>query len=208
MVDTRETAGGSAATALASPLPERILEATVRCIAETGVAKTTIDDIARAASCGRATVYRTFAGGRDAILVAAGTREVERFLAGLGAVLDGCSSLEDAVVAGLTVATRQLHRHDALRYLVVHEPAVLRPLVAFDGLDPLLACAADFAEAHLTRFADRATARAVGEWAARLVVAYACGPIPSDPPFDLADERAARHLVRTFGLPGLTHTQE
>ena len=44
---------------------------------------------------------------------------------------------------------------------------------------------------------------------ARLTAAYACGPDFADALFDLRDEEAARHLVRTYGLPGLTYlTQE
>src|SRR4051812_18799800 len=124
---------------MTTTLSERILEGTVRRIAETGVAKTTIDDIAREAGCGRATVYRVFAGGRDAVLAAAGTRGVERFRADLGDEIDACDTLEDALVTGITGAARQVQTHDALRYVVVNEPALVRPLVAFDGLDPLLA---------------------------------------------------------------------
>jgi AcrR family transcriptional regulator len=196
-------ATSSAATLSPVGLPERILEGTVRCIAGTGVAKTTIDDIARAAGCARATIYRVFAGGRDAVLGAAGQREVERFLAGLGDELDASPSLEDALVTGITRTARQLQTHDALRYLVENEPAVLRPLVAFDGLDPLLARAGAFAVEHLSRFLDPAAAGAVGEWAARLVVAYVCAPDGVGDAVDLTDERATRRLVATFGLPGI-----
>jgi AcrR family transcriptional regulator len=168
------------------------------------VAKTTIDDIARAASCGRATVYRTFPGGRDAVLAAAGRREVERYLARLGDELDACATLEDALVAGITGCTLQVQIHDALRYVIENEPAVLRPLVSFDGLDPLLARAGSFAGEHLGRFLDPSVARAVGEWAARLVLAYGCPPESVGSPFDLTDADAARRLVRMFGLPGIT----
>src|SRR4051812_35705519 len=88
MVETQSAIGGdgSPAAGPAGPrtLRDRILDATVACIARHGVSHTTIDDIARAAGCGRATVYRAFAGGKDAVVVAAGARELERFLAGLG----------------------------------------------------------------------------------------------------------------------------
>jgi len=188
---------------MTTTLSERILEGTVRRIAETGVAKTTIDDIAREAGCGRATVYRVFAGGRDAVLAAAGTREVERFLADLGDEIDACDTLEDALVTGITGAARQVQTHHALRYVVVNEPALVRPLVAFDGLDPLLARAAAFAEQHLARFLDPATARATGEWAARLIVVYGPPPVSTVASRDLTDAAVVRQLVRTFGLPGL-----
>jgi AcrR family transcriptional regulator len=199
-------------------LRDRILDATVRCIAATGVAKTTIDDIAGEASCSRATVYRAFPGGKDAVVATAGIREVQRFAAHLGRRLDGCATLEEALVAGICEAARQFHHHDALRYLVVNEPAVLWPMVCFDGLDPVLARAASFAEDRLARFLDAPTARMVGEWAARLVLVYADEPGPGAPgaptvpgdaggiTADLADEGVTRHLVRTFLLPGLAAT--
>jgi AcrR family transcriptional regulator len=44
---------------------ERILEAAARCALRFTLGKTTIDDIAVEAGVSRATVYRTFPGGRD-----------------------------------------------------------------------------------------------------------------------------------------------
>jgi AcrR family transcriptional regulator len=183
-------------------LQERILDATVGCIAGHGVARTTIDDIARAAGCGRATVYRAFAGGKDAVVVAAGARELERFLDRLGTRVDACDTLEDAIVTGLTATSRELLGHEAFVYLVEHEPAVVRPMLAFDGLDPLLARAGAFTERHLARFLAPAPARLVGEWAARLVLCYAHDHVPGEPAVDLADGETARRIVRTFLLAG------
>ena len=180
------------------PLHDRILDATVACIAHNGVAKTTIDDIARAAACSRATVYRAFAGGKDAIVVAAGVRELERFLDRLGHEIDACATLEDVLVTGICQGTRLLREHDALRYLVLNEPAVLRPMLAFDGLDPLLACAADFAETRLARFLDTGTRpgrRRVGG-PGRPSTTATSPPRPATAVVDLIDEGAARHLVR------------
>ena len=39
-----------------------ILDATAACIARFGLGKTTLDDVAKAAGCSRATVYRLFPG--------------------------------------------------------------------------------------------------------------------------------------------------
>ena len=41
-------------------IKERALIATCECIARLGFAKTTLDDVARAAQCSRATLYRYF----------------------------------------------------------------------------------------------------------------------------------------------------
>jgi AcrR family transcriptional regulator len=47
---------------------ERILVATLACVDADGLAATSIEDIARAASVGRATIYRHFPGGREQVL--------------------------------------------------------------------------------------------------------------------------------------------
>ena len=62
---------------------ERIIDATLRCIARWGVGKTTLDDAAREAGCSRATVYRLFPGGKDGLLDAVCRAELARFFVGL-----------------------------------------------------------------------------------------------------------------------------
>src|SRR4029078_10561601 len=56
-------------------LGARMLDATITCLARFGVAKTTIDDVAREAGCSRATVYRYHAN-RNALVLAAVDREI------------------------------------------------------------------------------------------------------------------------------------
>ncbi|MBV9252708.1 MAG: helix-turn-helix transcriptional regulator, partial [Actinobacteria bacterium] len=51
-------------------LDQRILDATLRCIGRWGVAKTTLEDVAREAGCSRATVYRAVPGGKDGLIEA------------------------------------------------------------------------------------------------------------------------------------------
>ena len=63
----------------------RILEAALRCIARWGMAKTTLDDVAREAGCSRATIYRAFPGGKQSVIHATGERELRRFLDDLSA---------------------------------------------------------------------------------------------------------------------------
>ena len=50
-------------SAVAAPSTEqRLLEATLACLARHGIAKTTLDDVAREAGVARATLYRYFPG--------------------------------------------------------------------------------------------------------------------------------------------------
>src|SRR5687767_11081360 len=124
---------------------ERVLDAALRCIARWGVAKTTLDDIAREAGCSRATVYRLFPGGKDVVLDAVVGRELRQFFEGLAAELDRCrDDLEELLVAGVTFASRGIRDHGVLQLLLRHEPEVILPLVAFDRFDVVLDAAAAF----------------------------------------------------------------
>src|SRR5437870_12882927 len=102
----------------------RVLSATRRCIARWGVAKTTLDDVAGEAGCSRATIYRLFPGGKENLLTALAQREVAALFDALRLRLDGIDDLEELVVTGITEAARRLAGHDALQFLLAHEPEV------------------------------------------------------------------------------------
>ena len=139
---------------------ERVVTGALRCIARWGVAKTTLDDIAREAGCSRATIYRTFPGGKNAVMLATGEAEVQRLLVDLAIALDATETLEDLLVVAMVESIRAIRAHEALQYLTVHEPEHLLVHVSFDALDPLLALATDFGAPYLERHVDaRAAAR-------------------------------------------------
>src|SRR6476469_4589015 len=73
-------------------LDARILDATMTCLTRFGVAKTTIDDVAREAGCSRATVYRYFAN-RNALVVAAVDRELAVLTDAITAAADAAETL-------------------------------------------------------------------------------------------------------------------
>ena len=180
---------------------ERVLDAALRCIARWGVAKTTLDDVAREAGISRATVYRLFPGGKDGLMDAVAGTEVRRFFAAVAARMAEADTLEDTLVAGMAEAGRRIYGNPALQFLMAHEPEAVLPRLAFAKLDEVLAAAARVAAPHLERWLDRDTALRAGEWAARLVLSYACTPGESH--VDVADEASVRSLVRAFVLPGL-----
>ena len=209
MASTRGGAGGTtpvtrpvgreAVNAGAPTLTDRVMDATLRCVTRWGVAKTTLDDIAREAACSRATIYRAFPGGRDSVLHATGEREIRRFLDDLAAALAPLESLEDLVTTAVVVSSRAIRHHEALGYLIDHEPAVVLGYAAFDGLDPLLTLAREFGAAELERHLTPEAAGDTAEWVARVVLAHAV----DCQRFDLTDPTDAHRLVTTYLLPGL-----
>lgn len=180
---------------------ERVLDATVRCMARWGLAKTTLDDIAREAGVSRATVYRSFPGGKDVIVRAAVAAEVHTFLERLADHLRTAGdTLEELLAAGITCAARSLREHEALHFLLLHEPEVVLPHVTFGGFDRLLAAVGEWARPWLAPHVGDELALRAGEWVARLVLSYTLSPTPD---FDLAEQADARRFTKTFLLPGL-----
>ncbi|MDQ1374041.1 MAG: hypothetical protein QOJ09_1379 [Actinomycetota bacterium] len=182
---------------------QKVIDAVLRCIARWGVAKTTLDDIARDAGLSRATVYRLFPGGKDALLEVVANAEVDRFLRAIAARLDEADSLEELLVAGITEAGNHLGSHAALQYLMVHEPETVLPHIAFNAMDTVLQAVSAFAAPYLSRYIPAEDAPRAAEWVGRIVISYVSCPADG---VDLANEQSVRRLVRTFVLPGLRST--
>ncbi|HVT41431.1 MAG TPA: helix-turn-helix domain-containing protein [Acidimicrobiales bacterium] len=178
----------------------RIVDGALACLARQGIAKTTVDDIARAARLSRATVYRTFPRGKEGILAAVVETEVARLFSSLAVVMGEAADLEDVLVAGMVEAARQLRDHAALAYLLEHEPGAVLPYLTFGQMDRLLFVSGDLAAPFFARWLEPEQASRAAEWAVRIVMAYCADPSPDT---DLTDPAHTRALVRRFVLPGI-----
>ncbi len=193
--------GTSLSRPIARPAPQRvrIADAATRCVARRGVTKTTVDDVAREAGCSRATVYRTFPGGKEEVIAAVVDTEVARLFSGLAVVMGGAEDLEDAVVAGVVASASAIGDHVALGYVLDNEPGVLLPHLCFGPMDRVIDAASRFAAPFLARWLDPEAARRVADWATRIVLSYLATPAVG---VDLRNEASARRLVSTFVMPG------
>jgi AcrR family transcriptional regulator len=178
----------------------RIVDGALRCLARQGLAKTTVDDIAREASLSRATVYRTFPRGKEEILAAVVETEVARFFSALAVAMGGANDLEDVLVAGMVETARRLREHGAFTYLLTNEPGVVLPYLTFAKLDRVLLAAADLAAPFFARWLEPEQASRAVEWAGRIVLAYL---YDNESGTDLVDPEDTRALVRAFVLPGI-----
>jgi AcrR family transcriptional regulator len=178
----------------------RVVDAALACLARQGTHKTTVDDIAKEAGISRATLYRAFPGGKDAVLDAVVETEVARLFSALAVAMGKAHDLEDVLVAGLVEAARLIKTHAALGYLFEHEPDVVLPHLAFGEMDRLLEAASAFAAPFFGRWLEPEQATRAAEWAVRIVVSYLCAPSPG---VDLTDPVDAGHIVSTFMLPGI-----
>jgi AcrR family transcriptional regulator len=178
----------------------RIVDGLLACIAAQGLSKTTLDDVARASGCSRATLYRVFPGGKEALLTAAVETEVSRLFSELAVRMGRAASLEDVLVAGMTGAAVIVSGHPALAFLLEHEPEVVLPHLAFEHHDRLLAVVRQYAAPFLGRWLDHDEAERVAEWATRIVLSYLGCPAGD---VDLTDADDVRRMVRTYVLPGI-----
>lgn len=201
-----DTAG--AATLLVSDLPDpadggterRLADALRRCVARWGLAKTTIEDIAREAGTSRATVYRLCPGGKLELLELAVWCDVRRLVDLVEQAVADAADLEDALVSALHGAMCFLDGHDALCFVREHEPVVFDQFLDFERAEQILRCAGDLLQPAFERHLSPDDARATAVWLARLVLSHVQTPSPS---LDLTDRDDVERLVRAFVVPGL-----
>lgn len=181
--------------------PERVVEAAERCFAQYGVAKTTVEDVARLAGTSRASVYRYFPGGRDEIVLAALLASAREFLPQLPARLRTTRSLGDAIVE-LIVSAVGWVRSEPWREALVATP-LSRSLRAED-FAALYAVCADFIAPYFASARDAGLVRAqvtlddAVEFVVRMIHSLLVVPGHRD-----RDETETRRYLRTYMLPAL-----
>jgi AcrR family transcriptional regulator len=182
-----------------APVDVRAREAVLTCIGRFGLAKTTIDDIAREAGCSRATLYRYF-DGKPEIVRSAVVAEHERVAGVVVAAGRAAATFGGAVVATVVAGARELRGHDALQFLLAHEPEAVLGHLAFGPGDRLLIAVGDAIAPAFDGWLTPDDAIRAGDWLARLVRSYVLMP---HPPIDFTDPTAARVFLEQFVIPGL-----
>jgi AcrR family transcriptional regulator len=91
-----------------------------------------MEDVARRAGLGRATLYRHFQS-KDALVQAIILAENDAFFAALDAAIAECSSDEERLVEGFAFALEYTRGHRLLRKLLRTEPETLLPYLIGGG---------------------------------------------------------------------------
>jgi AcrR family transcriptional regulator len=120
----------------------RILDAALGQYLAHGLRRTSVDDVARAAGIGRATVYRRFAN-RDELIQAVLARECGRFFAEITAATESLPTLADRLVEGFVVGLRSARRQPLLKRMLASEPEASLPFLTVQG-GPVLAVVREF----------------------------------------------------------------
>lgn len=183
---------------------ERVLEGAYACVARFGLAKTTIEDVAKESGVSRATIYRWFPGGRDQLVRETVVWEMDRFFGRLAEAVAGAADFANLLEEGLVFAHRSVLEHQVLQKVLTTEPERLLPAITIESQRVLR-----FITAFLGPYLDREEAAgrlragvdkaAAADYVARMVLAL----ISSPGRWDLDDPEQVRLLVHEELLGGI-----
>ena len=179
----------------------RILDATLATMADHGIARLSLEDVARRAGLSRQTVYRYFPSKRG-LVEATVLREEEVFIANMVSAAGRQRELESALRAAIEAAMRTGQAHALLNRLLATEPESLVALVTTDR-GPVLSAARQALQEILSGWLPRvpkARLMMAADAVARLLVSYVVNPPPDSSP--QVASRLAQLLVH--GLPTTT----
>ena len=180
------------------------MEGGLACIGRYGMAKTTVDDVARASGVSRATIYRYFPGGRDQVVADVVAWEVGRFFQRLGEAVAGEPDLVSLVTEALRFAHRAVAEHEVLQRVLATEPHRLLPVLTVSS-DRILPLVAGFLVPHIERerSAGRLRPGVDGERAADFLARMLLSWIGSPGEWNLDDTEQTSALVRHQLLAGI-----
>lgn len=196
--------------ALASVEPEdestrRVLDGALEEFLNLGIRRSTMNDIARRAKLGVATVYRRFPQ-KDDLVEAVLLREVRRFIAACDATIDHSTTAEGEVVEGFVAFVVGAREHPLLRRLLSTEPESVLPILTVDG-GPVIALAREYLTQTIRRLQREGklgdfTPEPIAELFARLAHSLLLTP---DGIIPAGDDDHTRDFARRYIAPLLIH---
>lgn len=162
----------------------RILEATFEAVADFGLSRLTMEDVAGRAGCSRQTLYRYFRAKEDLVLALV-LREEERFLDGVRAAFAAHDDLREAIGEAVRFVLTAAREHPLLDRLLRTDAHALLPALTTRSA-PVVARGREVLAGLLReRGTEADTARRVADVGVRLMISYALAA-PEDPPDDVA----------------------
>ena len=186
----------------AAPARERILQATYESVARYGLAKTTVEDVARMGKLSRATIYRHFPGGKDQLVRDVIAWEAGRFFERLAVAVADAPDFQHLLEEALLFAHRAVEEHAVLQKILETEPDRLLPQLTVESTR-ILAFIKGFLAPYIERERERlrpgVDVDAAAEYVARMLLSF----IGAQGGWDLTDRAEVRRLVSTEVMAGI-----
>lgn len=119
-------------------MTERILDAALEQFQQIGIAKTTIEDIAKRAGVGRMTIFRKL-GSKDAIISAVISREARNLFECMAEIAQRPIGLEDRIVATASELILRIRSNRLFQRLLDLDSETTLPKITTEGSDVLAA---------------------------------------------------------------------
>ncbi|MBW2695511.1 MAG: TetR/AcrR family transcriptional regulator [Deltaproteobacteria bacterium] len=181
---------------------EKMLDAAESCLERFGLAKTTIEDVARAAGLSRATVYRQF-GNRDGLLLAVAARDAERTARQAELFLQQFDDVGSWLVEGMLFCLREIPKRPVLsQFLAPQDFGAASRLILTS--ERMLSIGAEllrpiFEPARREALLQRdLQLDSLMEWVLRILMSYLAVPGPPS-----RTEEELRQLLRGMLLPAV-----
>lgn len=163
---------------------EELLDAAGELFAEHGIAASSMADVARAAGCSRATLYRYFAN-RDELRLAYMNREAVRVARAVGATVAAIDDPSERLTAAVLGSVDHVRRTPTLAaWFSTEEQGIASHLASSSDVVDALAAGLLGDEAH----------RPAARWLVRVIVSLLSSP---------ADPDEERDLVERFVVPAV-----
>ena len=187
------TPASASTTLLTMPAADtrgRILDAAFDAIAVFGIARLSLEDVARRAGLSRQTLYRYFRT-KDDVVAAVILREEQALLEVVTAAGMTHEDVRDALEAAILATLVAGREHPLLGRLLETEPERVLPLLMSDEAPVLSAATPAVADLIVARLpsVDEARARRIADTITRLIVSWVVNP-PADTAADLAHDLA------------------
>lgn len=168
-------------------LRTRVVNATLDEMAKGHYDDFSLTRVMKAAGVSRATLYRAFPGGRDALLSASVARESSRFFVAVADAMASAPTMHDSLLAGMTTTWSHLASHAALMGVWKAKPEVILRSLRFEEATKTYFAASSLVQPMLAQWLDPEEAGRLAEWLCRIVVSYWVNPADY---LDIADPKS------------------
>jgi AcrR family transcriptional regulator len=176
---------------------DRILDAMFEAVADFGISRTTVEDVAHRAGLSRQTVYRYFPS-KDILVLALVVREEEKFLDGIRAAFTGQEDTLEALHDSTLFVLKYAREHPLLDRLLETDQATFLPYLTTRSLFVIIRARDVMAELVRERIrqADRSTLQTAIDILIRATLSYMIAS--SEIPLDDVARTMARMLYSTL----------